>query len=100
MVMINERRETTVPLVRIDINKDAPADRVRVVGQAVYAAMIEIANVPINDKFQVVTRRSPLLVANFVKSFGGSIACNYKHMLPFGQLQAYAAKLCAAGYWR
>src|SRR6201982_4028953 len=56
--MVNERTETAVPVVRIDINKDAPAERVRVVSQAVYAAMIEIANVPINDKFQVVTRHS------------------------------------------
>ena len=47
-----------MPLVRIDINKNAPAERVRVVSQAVYAAMIEITNVPINDKFQVVTRHS------------------------------------------
>ena len=47
-----------MPLVRIDINKDAPAERVRIVSQAVYGAMIEIANVPINDKFQIVTRHS------------------------------------------
>jgi 4-oxalocrotonate tautomerase len=47
-----------MPLVRIDINKDASADRVRIVSQAVYGAMTEIANVPINDKFQVVTRHS------------------------------------------
>ena len=47
-----------MPLVRIDINKDAPAERVRIVSQAVYGAMIEIANVPVNDKFQIVTRHS------------------------------------------
>ena len=47
-----------MPLVRIDLNKDAPAERVRVVSQAVYAAMTEIASVPINDKFQIVTRHS------------------------------------------
>jgi 4-oxalocrotonate tautomerase len=47
-----------MPLVRIDLNKDAPAERVRIVSQAVYGAMIEIANVPINDKFQIVTRHS------------------------------------------
>jgi 4-oxalocrotonate tautomerase len=47
-----------MPLVRIDLNKDAPAERVRIVSQVVYGAMIEIANVPTNDKFQIVTRRS------------------------------------------
>jgi 4-oxalocrotonate tautomerase len=47
-----------MPLVRIDLNKDAPAERVRIVSQAVYGAMIEIANSPVNDKFQIVTRHS------------------------------------------
>src|SRR5580658_9938774 len=47
-----------MPLVRIDLNKDAPAERIRVVSEAVYGAMIEIANVPVNDRFQVVTRHS------------------------------------------
>jgi 4-oxalocrotonate tautomerase len=47
-----------VPLVRIDLNKDAPAERVRAVSQAVYGAMADIANVPVNDKFQIVTRHT------------------------------------------
>jgi 4-oxalocrotonate tautomerase len=47
-----------MPLVRIDLNKDAPAERVRIVSQAVYSAMIEIANVPVNDRFHIVTRHS------------------------------------------
>jgi 4-oxalocrotonate tautomerase len=50
--------EYEMPLVRIDLNKDAPAERIRVVSQAVYGAMTEIANVPVNDKFQIVTRHS------------------------------------------
>ena len=48
--------EQEMPLVRIDLNKDAPAERVRIVSQAVYGAMTDIANVPVNDKFQIVTR--------------------------------------------
>jgi 4-oxalocrotonate tautomerase len=47
-----------MPLVRIDISKDAPSERIRVVSQATYDAMTEIANVPINDKFQVINRHS------------------------------------------
>ena len=50
--------EQEMPLVRIDLNKDAPAERVRIVTQAVYGAMTDIANVPVNDKFQIVTRHS------------------------------------------
>ena len=42
-----------MPFVRIDLNKDAPAERVRIGSQAVYGATIETANVPINDKVQI-----------------------------------------------
>ena len=47
-----------MPLVRIDLNKNAPVERIRIASEAVYKAMIEVANVPIHDKFQVVTRHS------------------------------------------
>jgi 4-oxalocrotonate tautomerase len=47
-----------MPLVRIDVNKDMPAERIRAVSQAVYGAMIEIANVPLHDRFQVITRHA------------------------------------------
>jgi 4-oxalocrotonate tautomerase len=50
--------EQEMPLVKIDLNKDSPSERVRVVSQAVYGAMTDIANVPVNDKFQIVTRHS------------------------------------------
>jgi len=45
-----------MPLVRIDLNKSAPAERIRIASEAVYKAMVEVANVPVHDKFQVVTR--------------------------------------------
>jgi hypothetical protein len=41
-----------MPLVRIDFNKDA-GERVRIVSQVVHGAMIEIANVPVNDKVEI-----------------------------------------------
>jgi 4-oxalocrotonate tautomerase len=44
-----------MPLVRIELSKDAPAQRPRIGSQAVDAAMIETANVPINDKLQIVS---------------------------------------------
>ena len=47
-----------MPLVRIDLSKHAPPDRLSIVSQAVYGATVEIANVPAHDKFQVVTRHS------------------------------------------
>ena len=47
-----------MPLARIDLSKDAPAERIRVVSEAIYNAMIEVANVPPHDKFQVITRHA------------------------------------------
>jgi 4-oxalocrotonate tautomerase len=45
-----------MPLVRIDVNRNASPERIRAVSDAVYTAMVEIANVPLHDKFQIVTR--------------------------------------------
>jgi 4-oxalocrotonate tautomerase len=50
--------ETAMPLARIDVNKDAPPERIKVVSEAIYSAMIDIAKVPFHDKFQVVTRHA------------------------------------------
>ena len=47
-----------MPLARIDVSKDAPPERIKVVSEAIYSAMVEIANVPLHDKFQVVTRHA------------------------------------------
>jgi 4-oxalocrotonate tautomerase len=57
-VRYGERR-SPMPLARIDLSKDAPLERVRVVSEAIYRAMVEVANVPLHDKFQVVTRHAP-----------------------------------------
>ena len=48
-----------MPLARIDVSKDAPVERVRAASEAVYNAMVEVANVPLHDKFQVITRHGP-----------------------------------------
>jgi 4-oxalocrotonate tautomerase len=45
-----------MPLVRIDLDRNAPTDRARIVGDAVYKAMRAVANVPENDRFQIITR--------------------------------------------
>jgi phenylpyruvate tautomerase PptA (4-oxalocrotonate tautomerase family) len=45
-----------MPLVRIDISKDASQGLVRIIGDAVYDAMTVFAHVPVNDRFQIVTR--------------------------------------------
>ncbi len=45
-----------MPLVRIDLSRDADPKVVKVVSEAVCDAMTSIANVSANDKFQIVTR--------------------------------------------
>jgi 4-oxalocrotonate tautomerase len=45
-----------MPLVRIDISKNATPELAQTISDVVYAAMIEIAKVPEHDKFQIITR--------------------------------------------
>lgn len=47
-----------MPLVRINLSRDATPQVVRAVSETVYQAMVEIANVPRNDKFQIITRHA------------------------------------------
>jgi 4-oxalocrotonate tautomerase len=47
-----------MPLARIDVSKNASPELIRAVSEAIYGAMVEIANVPPHDKFQVVTRHT------------------------------------------
>jgi 4-oxalocrotonate tautomerase len=65
-----------MPLVRIDLNKSAPADRVRIVSEAVYRAMVEIANVPQHDKFQVITRHE---ADEIIYPVEGYLGIEYSH---------------------
>src|SRR3984893_13555236 len=54
----NTNEDVIMPLVRIDISKTASKERIRAVSEAVYGAMVEIANVPLHDKFQIITRHA------------------------------------------
>ncbi len=45
-----------MPLVRIDMNKNASAELRKAVSDAVYNAMISVAKVPQDDKFQIITQ--------------------------------------------
>lgn len=47
-----------MPLVRVNLSKDASQEVVRAVSDTVYEAMVNVANVPKNDKFQVISRHS------------------------------------------
>jgi 4-oxalocrotonate tautomerase len=47
-----------MPLVRVDLSKDASQEVVRAVSDTVYEVMVNVANVPKSDKFQVISRHS------------------------------------------
>jgi 4-oxalocrotonate tautomerase len=47
-----------MPLVRIDLSKEVAPEALQAVSDVVYDAMIEVANVPEHDKFQVITRHN------------------------------------------
>lgn len=45
-----------MPLARIDINRRVSREAVAHITASIYEAMTQTANVPVNDKFQIVTR--------------------------------------------
>jgi 4-oxalocrotonate tautomerase len=47
-----------MPLVRIDVSNDTSAETIRTISEVVYEAMVQVAKVPANDKFQIVTRHA------------------------------------------
>src|SRR5260370_6905609 len=56
--VIYAQGDSDMPLVRIDLSKNASKERIRAVSDAVYGAMVELANVPLHDKFQIITRHA------------------------------------------
>jgi 4-oxalocrotonate tautomerase len=51
-------RGLTMPLARIDIKESASSELLRIVSTAIYQAMVNIAKVPVHDKFQIVHRHA------------------------------------------
>ena len=48
-----------MPLVRIDLIRGKSPEYRRTVGEIIYNAMLDLINVPKNDKFQIVTEHTP-----------------------------------------
>ena len=67
-----------MPLARIDISHKAPETLVRVISDSIYKAMVEVANVPVSDKFQVVTRHAP---DEIIYPAEGYLGMQYTHEL-------------------
>src|SRR5262249_14363291 len=59
-----------MPLVRIDLAEGTSAQFRRTLGDIVYKAMIDIIDVPADDKFQIITEH-PAEVLNYAPSYLG-----------------------------
>ena len=59
-----------MPFVRIDLAKGKTAEHRKAIGEIVYKAMTETINVPVDDKFQVITEHA-VDELNFPKSYLG-----------------------------
>ena len=77
-----------MPFVRIDLAKGKPADYRRGIGEIVYKAMTELINVPVDDKFQVITEHAPEEL-NFPRSYLGA---EYSHDIIFIQITLNAGR--------
>jgi len=78
-----------MPLVRIDLNKSASPELVRTVSDAVYNAMVEVAKVPVNDKFQIVTRHDD---AELIYPVEGYLGVQYTRNIIFIQVTWVAGR--------
>jgi 4-oxalocrotonate tautomerase len=60
-----------MPFVRIDLIRGKPAQYRKTIGEIVYKAMTDLINVPLHDKFQVITEHAPEEM-NFPDSYMGN----------------------------
>ena len=60
-----------MPLVRIDLLRGKSAEYRKALGEIVYQAMLDIINVPKDDKFQVITEHAPEEM-NFAEGYLGN----------------------------
>ncbi len=77
-----------MPLVRIDLVRGKSAQYRKTLGEIVYAAMIDLINVPKDDKFQVITEHAPEDL-NFAESYLGN---RYSHDIIFIQVMLNAGR--------
>jgi 4-oxalocrotonate tautomerase len=60
-----------MPFVRIDLGRGKSVQYRKMLGDIVYKAMIDVINVPENDKFQVITEHPPEEL-NFAEGYMGN----------------------------
>lgn len=77
-----------MPFVRIDLKRGKSVEYRKTLGEIVYKAMLDVINVPQNDKFQIITEhdRGDL---NYAESYLGN---NYSDDLIFIQITLNAGR--------
>lgn len=78
-----------MPLVRIDMNRNSPAELRKAVSDAVYNAMISVAKVPHDDKFQIITQHD---ASELVFPANGYLGINYTPNIIFIQVYWVAGR--------
>jgi 4-oxalocrotonate tautomerase len=64
-------RSNAMPFVRIDLMRGKSVQYRKTLGEIIYQAMIDVINVPKDDKFQVITEHAPEEM-NFAESYLGN----------------------------
>jgi 4-oxalocrotonate tautomerase len=77
-----------MPFVRIDLMRGKPAEYRKALGEIVYQAMIDVINVPKDDKFQVIAEHAPEEL-NFPTSYLGN---HYSQDVVFIQITLNAGR--------
>lgn len=72
-----------MPIVRIDLSADASQETVDAISNTVYDAMVTTANVPKNDKFQIISRHAP---GELVYPVDGYLGMSYSPDIVFIQV--------------
>jgi phenylpyruvate tautomerase PptA (4-oxalocrotonate tautomerase family) len=78
-----------MPLVRIDMNKNSSPGLRKAVSEAVYNAMISVAKVPADDKFQIITKHD---ADELVFPANGYLGINYTPDIIFIQVYWVAGR--------
>lgn len=72
-----------MPLVRIDVAESTSSETVKAISETVYTAMVDVAKVPANDKFQIVSRHP---AAELIYPEDGYLGVTYTKDIVFIQI--------------
>jgi 4-oxalocrotonate tautomerase len=72
-----------MPLVRVNLSKSYTAEQCRIISDVIYSAMVDTANVPPHDKFQIFTQHGD---GELIYPPEGYLGVNYTSNIVFVQV--------------